>query len=60
MSSFVLCSDLCTTYGPALTACLQSSVPAFNKILTEGRKSRTKRTKQVALWAAKELKQLER
>lgn len=31
-------------------------VPTLNKLVTEGKRSRVKRTKTVALWAAKELK----
>lgn len=51
-----LLGDLCTTFGTALAPVAEPMLLKLNKLVTEGKRSRAKRTKTVALWAAKELK----
>lgn len=51
-----LVGDLCTAFGPALLAIIDDQ--NINRMLSEGRKSRAKRTKQLSSWAAKEMKKL--
>ena len=53
-----LSSDLCTSFGKTLLPLL-SNAPAIHELLKEGRRSRIKRTKTLATWAAKELKNVE-
>ena len=48
--------DLCGTFGAALAALVD---PSFQSLITEGKRSRVKRTKTMAYWAAKELKQVQ-
>lgn len=51
-----LIGDLCSAFGTPLLALLDNE--HIGKLLQDGRKSRTARTKQLSGWAAKEIKKL--
>lgn len=51
-----LIGDLCTAFGPVLLSYIDNL--HINKLLQEGKKSRTARTKQLSSWATKEIKKL--
>ena len=58
LSLFKSCSDLCTAFGKSMTQVLHGK-PAIIKMIHEGKHSRNKRAKTLAVWALKELKKLE-
>lgn len=51
------CSDLCTAFGKDVTKLVEVR-PLINDLLTEGRRSKTNKTKTLATWATKELRKL--
>lgn len=51
-----LIGDLCAAFGTPLLTLLENE--HINKLLQDGRKSRTARTKQLSGWASKEIKKL--
>lgn len=51
-----LIGDLCSAFGQPLLQLLEND--HINKLLQDGRKSRTARTKQLSGWASKEIKKL--
>lgn len=51
-----LIGDLCSAFGQPLMTVIDNE--HINKILQEGKKSRTGRTKQLSAWALKEMKKL--
>lgn len=56
----VLCvrlSDLCTAFGKDMMKLVEVR-PLINDLLTEGRRSKTAKTKTLATWATKELRKL--
>ena len=54
-------SDLCTAYGKHLLTELQKNPsPNIMKLMQEGKRSRTKRTKTLCTWALKEMKSLQK
>lgn len=53
-----LIGDLCTAFGKSMTQVLHGK-PAIIKMIHEGKHSRNKRAKTLAVWALKELKKLE-
>uniref|UniRef100_A0A667WRC1 Karyopherin (importin) beta 1 n=1 Tax=Myripristis murdjan TaxID=586833 RepID=A0A667WRC1_9TELE len=54
---FVLLSDLCTAFGKDVMKLVEVR-PLINDLLTEGRRSKTAKTKTLATWATKELRKL--
>ena len=50
--------DLCSSFGKQLLPVLQNN-PVIIKLLQEGKRSHTKRTKTLSMWAQKELKMLQ-
>lgn len=50
-------SDLCTAFGKDVTKLVEVR-PLINDLLTEGRRSKTNKTKTLATWATKELRKL--
>lgn len=51
------CRDLCTAFGKDVTKLVEVR-PLINDLLTEGRRSKTNKTKTLATWATKELRKL--
>lgn len=51
-------SDLLTCFGVQLIPIITQK-PAITKLLSEGRQSRNKRTKTLATWSMKTIKQLQ-
>lgn len=51
-----LIGDLCTAFGPRLINLVEDQ--KIQELLTEGKKSRTQRTKTLCIWAWKEIKKL--
>lgn len=51
------CSDLCSAFGKDVTNMVEVR-PLINDLLTEGRRSKTNKTKTLATWATKELRKL--
>ena len=49
--------DLCTTFGKDVAKLVEVR-PLINDLLTEGRRSKTTKTKTLATWATKELRKL--
>ena len=59
MLLFILCfSDLLNCFGVQLIPIITQK-PAITKLLSEGRQSRNKRTKTLATWSMKTIKQLQ-
>ena len=59
-SDAVTCSwrrDLCTVFGKDVMKLVEVR-PLINDLLTEGRRSKTAKTKTLATWATKELRKL--
>ncbi|KAI4889712.1 hypothetical protein NFI96_019415 [Prochilodus magdalenae] len=52
-----LIGDLCTTFGKDVMKLVEVR-PQINDLLTEGRRSKTSKTKTLATWATKELRKL--
>uniref|UniRef100_A0AAR2KHK3 Importin N-terminal domain-containing protein n=1 Tax=Pygocentrus nattereri TaxID=42514 RepID=A0AAR2KHK3_PYGNA len=52
-----LIGDLCTTFGKDVMKMVEIR-PQINDLLTEGRRSKTSKTKTLATWATKELRKL--
>uniref|UniRef100_A0A3Q2XA99 Karyopherin (importin) beta 1 n=1 Tax=Hippocampus comes TaxID=109280 RepID=A0A3Q2XA99_HIPCM len=52
-----LIGDLCTAFGKDVMKLVEAR-PLINDLLTEGRRSKTSRTKTLATWATKELRKL--
>ncbi|TRY65689.1 hypothetical protein DNTS_005539, partial [Danionella cerebrum] len=52
-----LIGDLCTTFGKDVIKLVELR-PQINELLTEGRRSKTNKTKTLATWATKELRKL--
>lgn len=52
-----VCSDLCTAFGKDVMKLVELR-PQINDLLTEGRRSKTSKTKTLATWATKELRKL--
>ncbi|KAG9343854.1 hypothetical protein JZ751_013235 [Albula glossodonta] len=50
-------SDLCTAFGKDVMKLVEVR-PLINELLTEGRRSKTSKTKTLATWATKELRKL--
>ena len=50
-------SDLCTAFGKDVMKLVEVR-PLINDLLTEGRRSKTTKTKTLATWATKELRKL--
>lgn len=50
-------SDLCAAFGKDVMK-LVDAHPLINDLLTEGRRSKTSKTKTLATWATKELRKL--
>lgn len=55
--SLVCRSDLCTAFGKDVMKLVEVR-PLINDLLTEGRRSKTNKTKMLATWATKELRKL--
>ncbi len=53
-----LTRDLCTAFGKSMLPLLKEA-SAIPKLLQEGKRSRTKRTKTLSVWAFKEITQLQ-
>lgn len=53
-----LLGDLCTTFGASLLPVVEAHGVALAELLTEGRRSKTGKTKTLANWATKEIKKL--
>lgn len=49
--------DLCTAFGKDVMKLVEVR-PLINDLLTEGRRSKTNKTKTLATWATKELRKL--
>lgn len=49
--------DLCTAFGKDVMKLVELR-PLINELLTEGRRSKTSKTKTLATWATKELRKL--
>lgn len=49
--------DLCTAFGKDVMKLVEMR-PQINDLLTEGRRSKTTKTKTLATWATKELRKL--
>lgn len=58
---FLLCRDICVafgkTWGPDLYRGFESKQP-IHELLTEGRRSKTNKTKSLAIWGTKEIRKL--
>lgn len=52
-----LLSDLCAAFGKDVMKLVEVR-PLINDLLTEGRRSKTTKTKTLATWATKELRKL--
>lgn len=52
-----LIGDLCTAFGKDVMKLVEVR-PLINDLLTEGRRSKTNKTKTLATWATKELRKL--
>uniref|UniRef100_A0A3Q3END4 Karyopherin (importin) beta 1 n=1 Tax=Labrus bergylta TaxID=56723 RepID=A0A3Q3END4_9LABR len=52
-----LIGDLCTAFGKDVMKLVEVR-PLINDLLTEGRRSKTTKTKTLATWATKELRKL--
>jgi len=53
-----LLGDLCTTFGASLLPIVEAHGVALSELLSEGRRSKTSKTKTLATWATKEIKRL--
>jgi len=53
-----LLGDLCTTFGASLLPIVEAHGVALSELLSEGRRSKTSKTKTLATWATKEIKKL--
>ena len=53
-----LLGDLCSTFGASLLPIIEAHGVALSELLTEGRRSKTSKTKTLATWATKEIKKL--
>lgn len=51
------CRDLCAAFGKDVMKLVEVR-PLINDLLTEGRRSKTSKTKTLATWATKELRKL--
>jgi len=51
-----LLGDICTTFGAPVVQALNK--PCFNELLQEGRRSKTSKTKTLAVWASKTIRNL--
>ena len=52
-----LIGDLCTAFGKDVLKLVEAR-PMIHELLTEGRRSKTNKTKTLATWATKELRKL--
>jgi len=53
-----LLGDLCTTFKALIIPVVEAHGVALGELLTEGRRSKTQKTKTLATWATKEIKKL--
>lgn len=57
LSLSFFCRDLCTAFGKDVLKLVEAR-PMIHELLTEGRRSKTNKTKTLATWATKELRKL--
>lgn len=57
LSLSLLRRDLCTAFGKDVLKLVEAR-PMIHELLTEGRRSKTNKTKTLATWATKELRKL--